>query len=283
MPHKTIKVEGVLPTVVWNDCQSAATAKLLPSRHEIHFIGVLESQPLSFMDRYPLDTVLFLYTVEGVATITDGDGQTFSLDAGHCTVVFPGHSFSIRLTAPHNRLAYMSLKGAGIVDAVLSFGFCDRGVTNIEFPENFFRELLNLFTGLKNDGRHPNVLKLAERLLDTFALRLRNCGGNAPLFDAVKAINTMPREVFTLEEAAKRLNRSRTSLVNLFKAGGMPSPGEYIARLRTLLAKEMLFDREKSVAQIAAALGFAGTTPFTAFFRRRTGLTPTAFRRRPIT
>jgi len=59
---------------------------------------------------------------------------------------------------------------------------------------------------------------------------------------------------------------------------GLP-PHRYHANRRIELAKQLLADRELSVTTIALDVGFSDTSTFSAAFLRRTGQTPTRYRR----
>jgi AraC-like DNA-binding protein len=60
---------------------------------------------------------------------------------------------------------------------------------------------------------------------------------------------------------------------------GLP-PHRYMSRLRVEQAKALLANPAMSVTQVGFNLGFSETSSFTTTFRKHTGLTPTAYRRR---
>jgi AraC family transcriptional regulator len=64
-----------------------------------------------------------------------------------------------------------------------------------------------------------------------------------------------------------------------FKQSFGTPPHRYLIGRRIERAKEMLAGAEKSVTEIGLALGFAETSSFTSAFRKRTGVTPTVYRR----
>jgi AraC family transcriptional regulator len=55
--------------------------------------------------------------------------------------------------------------------------------------------------------------------------------------------------------------------------------GEYLRRLRIERAAEQLVSGDLPLAEIALAAGFADQSHFSNVFRRRTGVSPSAFRR----
>jgi AraC-like DNA-binding protein len=57
------------------------------------------------------------------------------------------------------------------------------------------------------------------------------------------------------------------------------TPHRYVLRARIERAQELLRMTGLSVAEIAAAVGFAGQSHFCTAFSRETGVTPTRYRR----
>jgi AraC family transcriptional regulator len=58
-------------------------------------------------------------------------------------------------------------------------------------------------------------------------------------------------------------------------------PHRYLVRRRLERAKVLLADTDRSVMEIAMAVGYLDTSSFTTAFRKHTGLTPTHYRRSP--
>ena len=65
----------------------------------------------------------------------------------------------------------------------------------------------------------------------------------------------------------------------LFKSAFCLSPSDYIIRLRIERAEELLLTTDSAVADIAAAVGYGDELYFSRLFKKKTGLSPLAFRR----
>jgi AraC family transcriptional regulator len=65
----------------------------------------------------------------------------------------------------------------------------------------------------------------------------------------------------------------------LFKRSTGLAPHQYLGNMRLERAKRMLADGGAPVIEIAYEIGYANPSQFSAFFRKRTGLSPTEFRR----
>ncbi|WP_311955757.1 GlxA family transcriptional regulator [Halomonas garicola] len=99
-----------------------------------------------------------------------------------------------------------------------------------------------------------------------------------------KAIDLMEANLETplaIGELAARLNLSWRSLERLFARHLESSPQRVYLDRRLGHAQRLLRDTRHSVMDIALACGFASASSFTRAFRRRHGLTPSAWRRLP--
>jgi AraC family transcriptional regulator len=65
----------------------------------------------------------------------------------------------------------------------------------------------------------------------------------------------------------------------LFKRSTGLAPHQYLGDMRLERAKRMLADGRAQIIEIAYEIGYANPSQFSAFFRKRTGLSPTEFRR----
>lgn len=68
-------------------------------------------------------------------------------------------------------------------------------------------------------------------------------------------------------------------LIEIFKQEYGVTPKEYSDFLRLSLAKKMLLNTDKKVIDIAYESGFASVSAFNRFFKKKTGITPTEYRK----
>lgn len=88
-----------------------------------------------------------------------------------------------------------------------------------------------------------------------------------------------PRESRSLARLAALVGSSERTLSRLFRTETGMSWREWRDRMRFVLALEGL-QAGRSSTEIAAQLGYAGTSAFVAAFRRQGGMTPTEWRHR---
>ena len=139
-------------------------------------------------------------------------------------------------------------------------------------------------------GTSANLARLAE-LLFTEAIRayvkalpLGQKGWLAGLCDpcvgrVLALIHGQLAHPWTLDELARQVGRSRSTLTERFTRHlGMP-PMRYLSRRRLLLAAERLRDGQQSVAEIGYEVGYESEAAFNRAFKREFGMTPGAFRK----
>ena len=79
-------------------------------------------------------------------------------------------------------------------------------------------------------------------------------------------------------DIARDCNMSVRHVARIFKEGTGVSLGEFVARSRIALAKELLRSDGARIKEISWRCGFNSTSAFSAAFRSATGQTPKAFR-----
>lgn len=88
------------------------------------------------------------------------------------------------------------------------------------------------------------------------------------------------REDFRFESVARELGMSPRNFIRRFKAATGLAPVDYLQRLRVRAAERLLEEDGASVQEVSARVGYEDVAFFRAVFKRHTGLTPAAYRRR---
>ncbi len=84
----------------------------------------------------------------------------------------------------------------------------------------------------------------------------------------------------SIREMAENVGLSSTQFNARFREILRMSPTEYIQKLRVETAQQLLIRSDKSIAAISSEVGFYDQSHFTKRFKRTTGLTPLAYRKR---
>lgn len=78
---------------------------------------------------------------------------------------------------------------------------------------------------------------------------------------------------------AELLNISHYSFMKEFKTHQHMAPSKYILQIKYELAKQQLITTDKTVTEIATAMGFFDNSHFTNFFKKRARFTPKQYRK----
>ena len=90
------------------------------------------------------------------------------------------------------------------------------------------------------------------------------------------------RDSLTVPELCHQFNIGRTTLYEISKNNFGCSINEYIQYQRNELAKDLLMQKDMSVAEVAEAVGIKDTNYFIRFFKKRNGCTPRAWQKERI-
>ena len=100
---------------------------------------------------------------------------------------------------------------------------------------------------------------------------------------AIGLVHDDPARDWTVASLAQEVGASRSGLSARFTELVGMSPKHYITQWRMQLAEDMLRDRDRSVFEIALALGYRSEAAFSRAFKRETGVPPSQVRNRSDT
>lgn len=143
------------------------------------------------------------------------------------------------------------------------------------------------------DGTTPGYEAMRERLAEALLIQLlRYCMRSAaglhgllraladpPLSRVLAAIHDQPGREWDVAALATRANMSRSAFARRFGDCVGTSPMQYVSKWRMHLADQLLRDRQRSVAQVAEALGYRNEAAFRHAFKRLRGFGPGEARR----
>ncbi|EYF05330.1 AraC family transcriptional regulator [Chondromyces apiculatus] len=95
---------------------------------------------------------------------------------------------------------------------------------------------------------------------------------------ALRLMHGTPSRAWHLAELAKAAGMSRTAFAVYFKAVAGVAPLAYLTEWRMRLAEQALRESDRSVAELAEALGYASESAFSTAFKRVVGSAPRRYR-----
>ncbi len=124
-------------------------------------------------------------------------------------------------------------------------------------------------------------LQLIPILLDNYPVHAADSTARVPerMGDCLEYMQTNFRREIGVDELARKVHMTAASFVRHFKAATGCTPLDFLIRLRLDEAMHLLLDEGVSVAEAAERSGFSDSNYFSRIFRRKTGFSPTEFRR----
>ncbi len=102
---------------------------------------------------------------------------------------------------------------------------------------------------------------------------------NPRLIAAVEFMRAHLEEPVEMTDVARHIGLSRRQLERLFRRYVSVTPAQFYLDLRITRAHALLNETNMTVAEVAAATGFASSSQFSQRFRRRYGKSPSAYRK----
>jgi AraC-like DNA-binding protein len=145
--------------------------------------------------------------------------------------------------------------------------------------------LLGLFADeIVND--EPGQAAVLDRLIDLLVVRCvrtvlaksSGASGDVPVGRALRAIEEHPEHRWTVESLATQVGLSRAALARRFVLQVGEPPLTYLTRWRLALAADLLVSTDKTLAAIAARVGYANAFALSTAFKRVHGESPRDYR-----
>jgi AraC family transcriptional regulator, activator of mtrCDE len=99
------------------------------------------------------------------------------------------------------------------------------------------------------------------------------------LYNAICAVIHDPGHRWTIPELASRACMSRASFIRHFDHNTGMTVGEFLLRIRMMIAADLLAGSDKTIGSIATDVGYQSVSAFGRNFRAATGSSPAKFRR----
>lgn len=220
-----------------------------------------------------------------------------------------GPSAPLRIT--HDGMLPLRENGSGEAEVDLLCGHFDYswGSSSLlldTLPDVFHASLIGaqseetlraLMTLLRQEAAQekPGALTIVTAMclaLLTMALRSRGTSflevpGLLPLLAnprfgrSVKAVMGSPAHPWTIEELAGLSAMSRATYARQFRDCAGMTVGSFLTDLRMMLASDLLSRTHRTVADVAAEVGYGSEAAFGKAFKASKGLTPARFRNQP--
>lgn len=252
-----------------------------PIRHPSHHHFTWESGRI-------LNSTAFIYITHGEGVFESGTVESATVTAGQVLILFPGlwHRYKPN---PHTgwHEYWIDFEGSQ-ADRLFELGQFDPAhpVLDVGLDEELVLSFERLIDCARTEPFGMELLLSAEayrilcRIIALMEARQLGSPLDAAAISRAKAalLENMGPDV-NLQKLATTLGMSYTSFRRLFKASTGFSPRNFQLEHKLHRAKDLLAHSTLSVGELAETLGFDSVFYFSQFFKKKTGHSPTAFRK----
>lgn len=230
-----------------------------------------------------------LYITAGEGTLRTAHGGTHHLQAGDMFLLFPGEWHTYRPSAETGWEEYwIGFQGPNI-DHRVEAGFFAREAPVYSIGLNstvteLYRDAIE--TATRQEAYFQQLLAgIVNHLLGLMFMtaRRQRTASSPNLPDIVRAARSYMQDNIeadiSMPDVARQLNISYATFRHTFKKYTGLSPAQYFINLRLHRAKELLRSTQVPIKEISYRLHFENPEYFSTLFRKRTGVSPSAFRK----
>ena len=233
------------------------------------------------IERQELNNYLLLLTLSGSGTILSSTGKhicrSFDLMLIDC---HSPHTYYANENWEFFWLHFQGLSSNALVSYILESGHDQTSVAADSPAFKYFRQILNgsAHTTIESEFY---ISSLIQSLLSALLHQEKKEIPPATSIDISEAVGYIEQhftQELRLDQIAQSFWISKSALCHRFKEETGFSPYEYILIKRINYAKYLLQTTSHSVSEISFAVGFQSEANFSQHFKKRTGVSPSAFR-----
>lgn len=148
----------------------------------------------------------------------------------------------------------------------------------VELSDRIAREEMGAVPGYETAMR-ANFMQLVVSVSRWHGQQVAGPRTGGRLHRVLEYMETHCDQPLTLDDLAARAHMSKNNFLRVFRSEQQVTPIEFLIRLRMVRACEMMHDTEKSISEIAYAVGFSDSNYFSRRFREVYGLPPSQYRK----
>lgn len=249
--------------------------------------AIIETSGISYCDgsyrisRQRSTKYVFEYVVEGKGYINSPLGD-FTPSAGDVYILHCDTSYTYGSSSddPWTKI-WFNARGRLIRDLIECYGLGNIWhIPNCNLEELFKTERAKIIA--EPEKAHSMIGIIVHRIIEAVAENINAQKPSKVSAEGIKLkqfIDANLQEPLSLEAMAKHISKSVSQTVRIFRRDWHTTPYNYQLDKRIELAKSYLNDTAQPIKQIAADLHFADEYYFANMFKKKTGITPAAYRK----
>lgn len=250
---------------------------------EIPLIGITLPDPKYRIERPVSDITVIEYVRSGAGYIII-DGKPTIVTAGKVYLLCTGEN-QVYYSAKDDPWEKIFINATGTLAQMLpsALGLNGLNIFEVDGMEDIFKRVEKMLKKAPSAEDSKHIAALFFEALYTLSEKHRNQKHSDEAVSLKNHIDANLQRIVGNDELAGLIFRSRDYCIKLFTAEYGITPYEYGLKRKTERACMLLDNTVMPIADIAAAIGYSDPQYFSGLFKKRIGMTPSAYRKRTRT
>lgn len=242
-------------------------------------VGYSHCDGTYYQARKESDVTVLEYITEGTGTVKV-NGTDYKAKKGdvYLLPLYTNHIYYSSDSDPWKKY-FINIRGKLPSELINQYNLQLQYIFHNTNTEELFLELYNC---AKMDIDEELRQELFTSLVHRIFIRLKHCGNANFSSDDASLIKSMidnsPNKIYSIEELAKQLNRSKDFVIKTFQRRYGITPHAYTTIRKIDTAKMLLKETNLRIEEIAFSLGYQSTEHFSTQFKKHCNMSPTHYR-----
>lgn len=246
----------------------------------IESIGITYPNKKYFIERHHADYYVLEYVISGKGYVICDD-KKYTVEANDVYLIHLGtkHRYGADANDPYEKIWVNFFSGI-FTDIITAYGLSSRVVFKSTDCRELFDELLQLAE--KYNDNDEIYLKASELIFQIILRLVDNTEKQNVSVTAIKTKEILDQLIYrkvTMQELYDEIHLSKSQISREFKKYFGVTPYQYLLNRRIAISQNLLSKTELSIKEISDALCFADEYHFSSLFKKKNGISPTAYRK----
>ncbi len=246
----------------------------------IESIGITHPNKKYFIERQHSDYFVLEYIVSGKGYIICDD-KKYTVEENDVYLIHLGskHRYGADPHEPYEKI-WVNFFGGIFTDIISAYGLSGKVVFKNTSCKELFDELLDL--AIKYNDNEEVYLKASEIIFKIVLKLVENTEKHNISTVAIKTKETLDQLIYrkvTMQDVYDEIHLSKSQICREFKKYYGVTPYQYLLNRRIAIAQNLLTKTKLSVKEISDSLCFVDEYHFSSLFKKRNGISPTAYRK----
>ncbi len=246
----------------------------------IEAIGITHPNKKYFIERQHADYYVLEYITSGKGFVVCDD-KKYTVEENDIYLIHLGtkHRYGADPNDPYEKI-WVNFFGGVFTDIISAYGLSGHVVFKNTNCKELFEELLDL--AIKYNDNEEVYLKASEIIFKIILRLVENSEKQNISSVAIKTKELLDQLIYrkvAMQDVYDEIHLSKSQISREFKKYFGVTPYQYLLNRRIAIAQNLLTKTKLSVKEISDSLCFADEYHFSSLFKKKNGMSPTAYRK----